>query len=105
MDTRNELAERHILESESRLRHIDELMAKARQLPPKEPAMTQTAALLAQIQIDRDRLAKDLEALRHLPRGEGSDVAQRSEGLKGALETVGSQLEKALAAVFESGRR
>lgn len=105
MDSINELAERHVRESELHLRHIDELMNKARQLPMETPVASQTGALLAQIQQDRDRLAKDLDDLRHLLRGESIDIVKRSEGLKGMLEGVGLQLEKALAAVFDISAR
>jgi hypothetical protein len=100
MVSMNELAEQHIRESESRLRHIDELMDKARQVAEREAAPSETAALLAQIQRDRDRLARDLEALRHLPQGAGQDLVQRSEGLKGLLQNLGAQLQRVLTAVF-----
>ncbi|WP_298828077.1 hypothetical protein [uncultured Piscinibacter sp.] len=96
-----ELAEQHILESESRLRHIDELMARARAAPVKKEAATETEALLRQIEADRNKLARELEEIQRLPRGEGSDIVKRGEGLKGLLESVGLQLEHALGAIFE----
>jgi hypothetical protein len=100
MVSMNELAEQHILESESRLRHIDELMDKARQASLAKPEATETAALLEQIQRDRDRLAKDLEELRRLPGDDSAYLLQRSEGLKGLLQNVGLQLQRVLSAVF-----
>ena len=96
-----EMAEQHIRESELHLRHIDELMARARNVPLKGPAATETEALLRKIQLDRDRLAQELDGVRRLSPGDGTDVVQRGETLKGVLETVGVELEKTLAAVFE----
>jgi hypothetical protein len=47
------------------------------------------------------RHARELEEIQRLPRGEGSDIVKRGEGLKGLLESVGLQLEQALGAIFE----
>ncbi len=96
-----DLAEQHILESESHLRHIDELMARAHEVPLKGTEGAQTAERLRKIKLDRDRFAQELDEIRHLPPGEASDVVKRGEGLKGVLETVGLELEKTLASVFE----
>ncbi len=104
MSTLIELAEQHIRESESRLQHIDELMVKASQTPMEGPATGKTEALLRQIRIDRDRLAKDLDDLRSHPMGDGSEVVRRGEGLKDLCKAVGLQLEKALTAIFERDR-
>ena len=102
MNTLIDLAEQHIRESESRLRHIDELMARARQAPTSASALSETAALLQQIQADRDRLAHELEELRRMPHTQASERASRGEGLRGVLEKVGLQLEQALTAIFAS---
>jgi hypothetical protein len=104
MDKMKDLVEQHILESASRLRHIDELMARARSAPLKEPTATQTEARLRKIESDRNRLAQELEEIRRLPRGNGSDIVKRTEGLKGLLESVGLQLEQALGAIFEQDK-
>lgn len=101
MDNMNDLAEQHILESASHLRHIDELLARARTAPMKKETATQTETLLRQIESDRNKLARELEEIQRLPRGEGSDIVKRGEGLKGLLESVGLQLEQALGAIFE----
>ena len=100
MDRMLDLVEQHILESASRLRHIDELMAKAR-TPTKPATGAETAALLKQIEADRDKLAQLLEELRRLLRSESPEAVKRGEGLKGLMESVGLQLEKVLATIFE----
>ena len=104
MDKMKDLAEQHILESASRLRHIDELMARARSAPLKEETAIGTEALLRQIESDRNKLARELEEIQRLPRDEGSDIVKRGEGLKGLLESVGLQLEQVLGAIFEGNK-
>ncbi|OYY60668.1 MAG: hypothetical protein B7Y51_11390 [Burkholderiales bacterium 28-67-8] len=104
MDKINDLAEQHIRESASRLRNIDELMVRARATSKPELA-PRTEALLMQIQADRNKLARELEEIQGLPRGEGSEIIKRHEGLNGLLESLGLQVEQVLGAVFERGRR
>ena len=104
MDKAMELAEQHILEATSRLRHIDEAMARARSVPLDAAKRSETDLLLRQIELDRDRLASELEAIRRLPRDAGSDVVARGEGLKGMLEATGKQMEQVLATIFDRGR-
>ncbi len=104
MTKMKDLAEQHILESASRLRHIDELMEQARTASLKAAMPAQTETLLLQIESDRNKLAGELDALQRMPIAEGSDVVKRSEGLKGLLESVGLQLEQALGAVFQADK-
>jgi hypothetical protein len=105
MNQFSHLAEQHILESEARLRHIDEWIAKGRASSARDAkAAAEADPLLARIQADRDRLAGELDALRRQPRGDATDVA-RAEGLRGVLETVGRELEAAMGAIFERGGR
>jgi hypothetical protein len=95
MDKMTDLVEQHILESESRLRRIDELLARARTVPHQPPA----TGLLQQIETDRAKLARELDEVRALPRG--AEAVRRGEGVKGMLGSVGLQLEQALGAIFE----
>lgn len=104
MNTIMELAGQHIRESESHLRHIDELMARAREAARKESVAAQAEALLSRVQPDRDWAAQELEAIRRLPIGDGSEVVKRGEGLKGVMETIGLELEKAVTAIFNIDR-
>ena len=104
MDKMKDLAEQHILESASRLRHIDELMARARNAHLEAETATRTEALLRQIESDRNKLARELEEIQRLPRCEGSDIVKRGEGLKGLLESVGLQMEQVLGSIFEGDR-
>jgi hypothetical protein len=96
------LVEQHFRESDSHLRHIDELMAQA-ELPPRpvtRPA--DLAALLAEIKATRARLSHALEQLRGKLTSHGEEaVAEPAASLNSALETAGQQYENALAAVFD----
>jgi hypothetical protein len=90
------LIEQHILASESHLRHIDELMDQARETSvPLHPALQ---ARLSEIDQMRQAAADDLAGLR-MDTGSGDPVQVRS-----TLQTLGAELEKALAAVMETGR-
>lgn len=104
MDKMKDLAEQHILESASHLRHIDQLMARARSVPLKEATASRTEALLRQIESDRNKLARELEEIQRLPRSEGSDIVKRGEGLTGLLQAVGLQMEQVLGAIFEQDK-
>jgi len=83
------------------LRHIDELIAQARTASLKEEVATRTETLLRHVEVDRNKLAQELEETQRLPRGEGSDIVKRGESLNGLLASVGLQLEQALGAIFE----
>lgn len=102
MNILNTLAQQHILESEARLLHIDELMARSRQGSTKAFDALLEHGHVDRIQADRDRLALELEGLRGLPRSDTPEVVGRVKGLNSALETIGLELEKALAAVLET---
>lgn len=103
MGTLNRLAEQHILESESHLRHIDELMARARQAKAGAPAAsTDAGAVLERIKVSRDKLARDLDELRQAHRSDGSHDEERGAEVKGLLASLGLQVEAALRAIVES---
>jgi hypothetical protein len=98
-----DLVQQHIRESEARLRHVDELMNRTNQALANAPVAANADTRVRQIQAVRDRLPLELDDTRCLPRGDVSETVRRGEGLKGALETVGMELEKALTAVLEVG--
>jgi len=96
------LVEQHIRESESHLKHIDEMLEKARAAKlDSQPGATPD---LAKVAHDRMRLAQELHGLRNAPRPASDEVAERSKGLKGMLQAVGTELEKALVAVVDQNR-
>lgn len=99
------LAEEHIKMSELKLRHIDEMMARANESRAQTPMAADVEAQLAQAKQDRDRGAQQLTDMREKPPQDTSDLAKRGEGLKGLLEAVGLQLEQALGAIFAKDGR
>ncbi len=103
MDTLDALVERHFKESELRLRHVDTLVQRARAGRALGPE-TVDDALLARVESRRRTLATALEHMTRLPPADRALALEHGRGLHAALETVGSELEKALASVLD-GRR
>lgn len=103
MPNMDRLVEQHIRESESHLRHIDELMGKASQRPSDDASGPEVQTLLSRVSETRERLERDLKDLR---RGfvDGSDQAtvERGARLKTALSELGTQFERALTAILDS---
>lgn len=94
MSAIDHMVEQRILESESHLRHIDELLATARAARAKATVSPQAATRLSRFEQDHDRLARELHDLRKAP-----DAAERSKGLKALLQSLGLELEKTLTAI------
>jgi hypothetical protein len=101
MNEIGKLANQNHLEWESRLKHIDEMMARAHQAHAKEPDESDAQAQLAKIRKARDALALDLVSVRSLPSGELSNVPNRVNGLTASFEAVGLQLERLLTTIVD----
>jgi Mg2+ and Co2+ transporter CorA len=101
MDEITKLAEQHVRESESHLKHIDELMERARGARAKASPTNEFESLLAQTQQDRDRLVQHLDDIRRQPVAEWPRLVEHGKRLKGVLEAVGLQLERAMTAIFK----
>ncbi len=99
------LAEQHILESQSRLRHIDEMMGRLKRAKVKADDAANVAAQLVEIQRDRDRAEQELLGMRKQQENDSSDSTQQGEQVKSTLELVGKQLERILSSLVESGVR
>jgi hypothetical protein len=91
------LAEQHVREWDSHLRHLDEMWEKARSAPSRPPEID---AQLMQIRQDRDEIAKALDALRHEPFDAWPKGARPPGGLGTTLETVGDELQRVVTALF-----
>ncbi|MEJ8814352.1 hypothetical protein WKW77_24950 [Variovorax ureilyticus] len=103
MQTIDLLAEQHIRESESHLRHIDELMAKASQSAADKTSDPEVQTLLSQVSETRARLGRDLEDLRRgFVDGSNQATVERGKGLKTALNELGTQFERALTAILDT---
>ncbi|MGE0349063.1 hypothetical protein [Hydrogenophaga sp.] len=101
MDEISRLVEQHFLISASHLKHIDEMMDKARQAQALKPAGPDLQAQLAEIERERFRLGSELAQLQGQPKHMASEVVHKSAGVKGVLETVGLQLERLLQTLVD----
>ena len=102
MQSTSGLVEQHIRESEARLRHIDELVARSSHRSVDAAAVPRVHTLLIHTGETRAKLANELENLRRASvHGADQTLVRRSEGLKSLLEAVGRQFEKALSGIFD----
>jgi len=100
MQSTSGLVEKHIRESEARLRHIDELMTRSSHRGHISSNSVQD--LLSHTRESREKLAAELEGLRRESAiGVDQAMVRRSERLTSLLEAIGRQFEKALAGVFD----
>lgn len=66
MSKTDELVNQHILEYQSRLKHIDELIAKAHAVSENSAAAQSVKAELSEYKAQRDKLARGLEDHDHI---------------------------------------
>ena len=87
-----QLAEQHIREHESRLKHIDELLARAH--AGAGPERAETGAELEKLTADREELAGHLEKMRLRDLGDWQEKEIELAGPMGIWDAVAQQLEK-----------
>jgi len=100
MNEIRKLANQHFLEWESRLKHIDEMMAKAQEVHVREGEGSDIHAQLTKIRVARDELALATSRARSLPEDERPARTNQVEGVQAAFSAVGLQIEKLLATVL-----
>jgi hypothetical protein len=99
MSELDRLANQHILESESHLKYIDELMAKAREAKARQLLQADAAHALSRLEHEHGQARQELQSLGNAPTPATADTVARSEGVKGVLQKIGLELEKALTAI------
>ena len=87
-----ELVEQHITEYESRLKHIDELLLRARE--STGPSQQESVAELEKLVAQRDELAGQLEKMRLRPTNDWREKEIELAGPMGIWDAVAQQLEK-----------
>ena len=102
MDEVGTLANQHFLEWESRLRHIDEKMAKAHAAHAHNPHPSDVQVQLSNIKKSRDELAAGVARARSLPASERPHAASDAHGLTASFTAVGVELERVLATIVSS---
>jgi hypothetical protein len=93
------LAEQHILENESRLKHIDELVARVREGAGALPEYAQVHTELEELIRQRDRYAVQLQDLRQKAAQEWQQHEVERSGLMGVWDALAKELEKLLERV------
>lgn len=102
MDEVGTLANQHFLEWESRLKHIDEKMAKAQETHAQGPQKPDVELQLSNIKKSRDELAAGVARARSLPASELPHAASDVHGLTASFTAVGVELERVLASIVSS---
>ena len=102
MDEVGTLANQNFLEWESRLKHIDEKMAKAHAAHAQKPHASDVQMQLSNIQKSRDELARGVASARGLPLSESPNATSQPGGLTASFEAVGVELERVLATIVNS---
>jgi hypothetical protein len=87
-----DLAERHILEYESRLKHIDELLTRAHEGATSKPPEVDSE--LKELVSKRENLARHLEEMRLKSLEEWQEKEIERDGLMGIWDALAQQLEK-----------
>ena len=92
----NEVVEQHILQHESRLNHIDEMLATARQAAVAEGGEEHHSDVLAALESDREKLADHIEEIKRDPAGYWQKTVHEKAGPMGVWDAVAERLEKFL---------
>jgi hypothetical protein len=95
----NRLAEQHIRESESRLRHIDELVARARDRVGELPEYAHVHTELDELVKKRDTYAVRLHDMKQKAAGEWQQHEVEQSGPMGVWDALAKQLERLLERV------
>lgn len=96
------LVNQHFLEWESRLKHIDEVMAQAQEAHAKGPQKPDVHARLSRIRQSRDALALGIASARGMPASELPHTAKHLDGLRASFAAVGLELERVFASIVGS---
>lgn len=94
MSNISQLVEQHIKEHESRLKHIDELLERARKIVAEQPKYADTGSRLVDIARERDRLASRLDDLRLRSLQDWQDEELEKAGPMAVWDAVAMQLER-----------
>jgi hypothetical protein len=90
----NRMAERHVLENESRLKYIDELVARVRQRAGELPEFAHVHTELDELVKERDRAAVQLDDMKHRAAHDWQEHEIQQSGLMGIWDAIAKQLER-----------
>lgn len=94
MTTIDHLIEQHFLEHEARLKHVDELLEKARQA--SESDAPETSEQVSGFTQQREEIARSVEELRSRPLAEWQEKSIEEAGPMAVWDALAIQLENFL---------
>ncbi len=94
MDKIDQLANQHILEHESRLSHIDELLSRADKGKQKETSLSEIELQLAELRAEREKLSQHIEELKKKSFDEWQVTEIEQAGPMIIWDAVAKKLEK-----------
>lgn len=90
----NHMVEQHIMKYESSLKHIDELLERARKGVGEVPEHLEVSTALDDLSGEREKLASHIEELRIKPFEDWEEQLIEHAGPMGIWDAVAQQLEK-----------
>ncbi len=101
MDRLEYLVDQHVREFDLQLRHVDHLLASVRKAAVDNGTPAATGELLRRIEAHREAVAQEFGHFRRAPPQDLEQALHLGQRLKAALESMGLELEKTLAAVLD----
>ena len=102
MDEMTRLAEQHIVEWESHLRHIDEQMAQAVRAHAQGGASPEQGEQLARAKLKRDQIAQQIAQWREPGGAAAAQVVAGSGGMRTTLKLLSDEIYNALTAASKA---
>ena len=94
MTDKNHMVEQHIMQYESHLKHIDELLERGRKGAGEAPEPAEASKALEELAGEREKLASHIEEMRLKPKEDWQEQEIELAGPMGIWDAVAQQLEK-----------
>jgi len=94
MKTLNQMAEQHILEFESRQKHVDEMLGRVREKTTGRPERSDLRARLQELETEQDRLGAWVDDLKLKDLDNWREEEIERSGLMGLWDALAQQAEK-----------
>lgn len=101
MNKLESLVDQHVREFDLKMNYVDHLLDSVRKAAADHGAPAATVELLRRAEADRAALAQEFGRFRRAPPADPQQAQRMGQRLKTALESMGRELEKTLAAGFD----
>lgn len=98
----NDMVEQHVLEFQSRQKHMEELLAQARELAGAEPERADVRSEIERLAKEHDRLSGLLDRLRQKAPGDWQEEQIAYDGPMAVWDIIAQDLEKLIERLTES---